>query len=85
MILALLPNHPDLTKTTLFFGKPEWNFSLLVQIPRFLIFLENGPYIPSTQVHSVPATATAAEIPERTIVKEVHEWTESILTLRQDL
>ena len=35
---GLLPNHPDLTKTILLFGNPEWNFSLLVQIPRFHIF-----------------------------------------------
>ena len=38
--------------------------------------MENGPYVPSTLVYSVPATATAAEIPERTIVKEVHQWTD---------
>jgi len=27
-------------------------------------------------VHGVPATTTVAEIPERTIIKEVHQWTE---------
>jgi len=44
--------------------------------PQIPYFLENGPYVPSILVHSVPATAIATEIPKRTIVKEVHQWTE---------
>jgi hypothetical protein len=44
--------------------------------PQIPYFLENGPFVPTTLVHSVPATATAAEIPERSIVKEVHQWTD---------
>ena len=27
-------------------------------------------------MHGVPATTIVAEIPERTIIKEVHQWTE---------
>ena len=38
--------------------------------------MEHGPYIPTTLVVVVPATATTAVIPERTIVKNVIQWTE---------
>ena len=38
--------------------------------------MEHGPYIPTTLVVVVPATATTAAIPERTIVKNVTQWTE---------
>ena len=38
--------------------------------------MENGPYIPTTLVVAVPATATTGAIPERTIVKNVTQWTD---------
>ena len=44
--------------------------------PQIPYFLENGPYVPFTLVHAVPATATSAEILEQTIVKEVYQWTD---------
>ena len=39
-------------------------------------FLENGPYVPSTPVHGAPTTATTAAVAERTIIKEVDQWTD---------
>ena len=44
--------------------------------PQIPYFMEHGPYIPTTLVVAVPATATTAAIPERTIVKNVTRWTE---------
>ena len=44
--------------------------------PQIPYFMENGPYIPTTLVVAVPATATTAVIPERTIIKNVTQWTE---------
>ena len=39
--------------------------------PQIPYFMENGPYIPTTLVVAVPATATTVAIPERTIVINV--------------
>ena len=44
--------------------------------PQIPYFMENGPYIPTTLVVAVPATATTAAIPERIIVKNVTQWTD---------
>ena len=44
--------------------------------PQIPYFLENGPLIPSTLIVAVPATATTVAIPERTIVKNVTQWTD---------
>ena len=38
--------------------------------------MENGPHIPTTLVVGVPATATALAIPQRTIIKNVTQWTD---------
>ena len=38
--------------------------------------MENGPYIPTTLVVAIPATAITAAIPESTIVKNVTQWTD---------
>ena len=44
--------------------------------PQILHFLEKGPYIHTTIVHDVPATTTTTAIAERTIEKDVTQWTD---------
>ena len=44
--------------------------------PHIPYFKENGPYIPTTLVVAVPAKTTTAAIPERTIVKNLTQWTD---------
>ena len=38
--------------------------------------MENGPYVPTTIIHTVPVIATTTAIAERIIVKEVTQWTD---------
>ena len=87
---ASLAKPPRFNKDNFSLWKTRMELFLAGSDPRIPYFLENGPYVPFTLVHVVPATATSAEIPERTIIKEVHQWTDkinalSILTLRQEL
>jgi hypothetical protein len=71
-----LAKPPRFNKDNFALWKTRMELFLAGSDPQIPYFLENGPFVPTTLVHSVPATATAAEIPERSIVKEVHQWTD---------
>ena len=69
-----LTKPPRFNKDNFALWKTRMELFLVGSDPQIPCFLENGPYVPFTLVHGVPVTANAAEIPERTIVKEVHQW-----------
>ena len=76
LILALLPNLLVLTKITFLFGKNRMELFLSGSDPQIPYFMDNGLYIPTTVVVAVPATTTTLAIPERTIIKNVTQWTD---------
>ena len=71
-----LAKPPRFNKDNFHLWKTRMELFLSGSDPQIPHFMEHGPCIPTTLVVAVPATATTAAIPKRTIVKNVTQWTE---------
>ena len=70
-----LAKPPRFNKGDFPLRKNRTKFFYLAQIPRFHILWKIDPIFPLISLY-VPATATTAAIPERTIIKNVTQWTD---------
>ena len=73
--IGSLAKPPCFNKDNFSLWKNRMELFLSGSDPQIPYFMENGPYIPTTLVVAVPATATTAAIPERTNVENVTQWT----------
>ena len=70
-----LAKPPRFNKENFSLWKTRMELFLSGSDPQIPHFMEHGPYIPTTLVVAVPAIATTAAIPERTIFKNVTHQT----------
>ena len=69
--IVSLAKPPMFNKDNFPFWKTRMTLFLAGSNPQIPYFMKNGPYIPTTIIHVVPATANTHAIAKRTIVKDV--------------
>ena len=76
-----LAKPPKFNKDNFPFWKARMMLFLAGFDPQIPYFMENGPYTPTTLIHVVPTTANTSAILEKTIVKDITQWTDDDRTL----
>ena len=74
--IGSLAKPPSFNKDNFPLWKSRMEFFLSRSDPQIPYFLENGRHVSTTLVVAVPSTATTLAIPERTIIKNVTQWTD---------